>query len=102
MTAKVDKLQSTDFLPYLNQSFRIGGEDMTPIDLELVRVTEVGEPHEPGSRTPFSLLFLGPVSNLYLRQHIYRLEHEALGSLEIFLVPLGPERGRMRYEAIFN
>jgi hypothetical protein len=39
---------------------------------------------------------------LYLQQHIYRLEHEQLGALALFLVPLGPEQGRMRYGAIFN
>jgi hypothetical protein len=33
---------------------------------------------------------------------MYRLEHPELGVLDIFLVPLGPEEGRMRYEAIFG
>jgi hypothetical protein len=39
-------------------------------------------------------------------QAIYPLEHQALGRMEIFLVPIGPDpRGKrkgMQYEAAFN
>ncbi len=98
----LDKLQSQDFLPYLNRTFYICLEGVEPISLELVRVMETGQRLGPESRQPFSLHFLGPVSPQYLLQHIYRLEHEELGELDLFLVPLGPEAGRMRYEAIFS
>jgi hypothetical protein len=70
--------------------------------LELARVTGPGQTSGGEARQAFSLLFLGPLSPQYLVQHTYRLEHEQMGTLEIFLVPLGPENGRMRYEAIFN
>jgi hypothetical protein len=99
----LDKLQAADFLPYVHQSFRVRLDGVEPINLELISVTE----HEPAStqdparRHPFSVMFLGPSSNLYLRQHIYHLEHEGLGELDIFIVPLGPQSGRMRYEAVF-
>ena len=99
----LDKLQSSDFLPNLNTIFRIhldGEADAVP--LELARVTGTGQRFSPEAREAFSLLFLGPVSPHHLVQHIYRLEHEQMGTLEIFLVPLGPENGRMKYEAIFN
>jgi len=98
----LDQLGSTDFAPYLNQIFRLRLEGIEPLELELVQVAPAGQLARPGSREPFSLQFLGPVSSQYLVQHIYRLEHDALGALDIFLVPLGPEDGRMRYEAIFN
>lgn len=102
-----DQLKSSDFTPYLNQVFRVRVEGTEPIDLELVEVTETGRGESAaapgtGSRLPFSIHFLGPVSSRYLIQHTYRLEHEQMGALDIFLVPLGPEAGRMRYEAIFN
>jgi hypothetical protein len=100
----LDRLTSADFTPYLHQTFTIRLEAVEPIALELASVTELGSGGaEPGPRRrPFSLLFLGPVSQQYLLQHIYRLEHEQLGALDLFLVPLGPEGGRMRYEAVFN
>jgi hypothetical protein len=98
----LDQLQSSDFSPYLNQIFSVQLDGIEPIGLELVLVTEGGKAFRPGARQPFSLHFLGPVSSQYLAQHMYRLEHPELGALEIFLVPLGPQEGRMRYEAIFS
>jgi hypothetical protein len=100
----LDQLQSSDFSPYLNQMFSIqlDAEGVAPIELELVQVTEIGKAFRPGARQPFSLHFLGPASSQYLLQHRYRLEHLELGALDIFLVPLGSEEGRMRYEAIFS
>jgi hypothetical protein len=97
------QLQSSDFAPYLNQTFtiRLEAEGVEPIELELASVTETGQRHSVEARQPFSLHFLGPVSSQYLLQNTYRLEHKEMGALELFLVPLGPELGRMRYEAIF-
>jgi hypothetical protein len=98
----LEQLQSSDFLPHLNQTFTIQLEGVEPIELELVAVTERGAGFRSGARQAFSLLFLGPVSSQYLAQHMFRLEHPEMGALDIFLVPLGPQEGRMRYEAIFS
>ena len=49
----------------------------------------------------FTLLFRGALPG-WLPQRIYRLRHPALGELDIFLVPLGPDAGGFRYEAVFN
>ena len=94
--------QSADFFLLLNETFRIRLDGIEPIHLELVSVTEAGPAPKPEARRPFSLHFLGPVSSQYLIQHTYRLEHEHMGALDLFIVPLGPEGGRMRYEAIFT
>ncbi len=98
----LDKLASSDFAPHLNQTFRIQLEGIEPIDLELVSVAEASSASQPKARHPFSLQFLGPVSSQYLLQHTYGLEHKEMGVLELFIVPLGLEEGRMRYEAIFT
>ena len=61
------------------------------------------EPH-PGPRAePFSAYFLGPRSPA-LPQRIYTVDHDQLGTLDLFLVPLGPDpkTGGMLYEAVFN
>lgn len=98
----LDTLQSTDFFPLLNETFRIPLDGLEPVDLELVSVTETGTASRPEARQPFSLHFLGPISSQYLIQHTYRLEHEQMRAFDLFIVPLGPEGGRMRYEAIFT
>jgi hypothetical protein len=97
----LEKLQHSDFIPFLNRTFQVHLEGVESISLELVGVTPVSHAFGPEVRQPFSLHFLGPVSPHYLPQHIYRLEHEEMGALDLFLVPLGPESARMRYEAIF-
>jgi hypothetical protein len=98
----LERLQSSDFSSCLNNVFRVPLADADPIHLELAAVTELGASPIPGGRRPFSLLFVGPVSNRYLLQGTYPLQHDALGRLELFVVPLGPQAGRMRYEVIFN
>lgn len=61
----------------------------------------VDEGTEPAARrAPFSLVFRGPGDRV-LPQRIYRLAHDELGEFEFFLVPIGPDREGMRYEAIF-
>ncbi|MSR13601.1 MAG: hypothetical protein EXR86_03370 [Gammaproteobacteria bacterium] len=52
-------------------------------------------------RQPFLLLFSGPVAPL-LPQRIYHLEHQSLGGIDLFLVPIGPHESGIGYEAVFN
>ena len=52
-------------------------------------------------RAPFSLVFVGP-GRFVLPQQTYQLENDALGELELFLVPIGAEGEGMRYEAVFT
>jgi uncharacterized protein DUF6916 len=33
---------------------------------------------------------------------IHRVEHEELGALDVFLVPIGPDQAGMCYEAVFG
>ena len=54
----------------------------------------------PNGRRPFALLFHGPLTPI-LPQAMYRFEHPAFSPLGIFIVPVGPQGDRMRYEAIF-
>ena len=102
MSKSLDKLERADFVPWLNQKFVIRLAGLEPIDLELIQVSDLGNAPGPEQRQPFSLFFRGPVSNSYLPQSIYRLEHEHFSALELFIVPLGPQQGRMQYQAIFN
>ena len=49
----------------------------------------------------FSLFFRGPLDP-QLSQGTYPLECESLGSLPLFLVPMGRNAEGMTYEAVFN
>jgi hypothetical protein len=88
----LDTLTAADFSPLRGDRFRIGAP---PFEAELVEVSEV--PRAPGGRAPFSLVFQGGATPP-LPQGIQRVEHDGLGALEIFLVPIGPDR----YEAVFT
>jgi hypothetical protein len=91
----LETLSAADFAALRGESFRIEPGDAPPFDAELVEVTEI--PREPGGRAPFSLVFRGGPAPP-LPQRIYRVRHERLGALEIFLVPIAVDR----YEAIFT
>ena len=88
-------LTLADFSPLLGETFRMAGDGDGPLEVELVEVTEL--PREPGGRAPFSLVFRGGPTPP-LPQRIYRVEHAALGTIEIFLVPIAADR----YEAVFT
>jgi hypothetical protein len=100
----LDKLTSQDFSPHLNQKFRLCGDASGPLEAELIEVTDLpGDPADLKGgtrRQPFSIVLVGPAEPV-LQQSIYRIEHEKLGPLDLFLVPIGPNDKGMRYEAVF-
>lgn len=61
----------------------------------------VGKQLEQLREESFSLIFRGPLE-IPLRQRIHRLNHPALGSLELFMVPVGKDEGSRYYEVLFN
>jgi hypothetical protein len=88
-------LTTADFMPLLHERFRIDPGDGPEFEVELIEVAEI--PREPGGRAPFSLVFEGG-PDPPLPQRIYRVEHQALGVIEIFLVPIAGDR----YQAVFT
>jgi hypothetical protein len=98
----LDALDESDFSPHLGSPFRLHRPEGEPLELVLVEVrVHPYLPALPQRRRGFSLSFRcaepRPVP-----QAIYRLEHDRMGSLELFLVPSGPREGGMGYEAVFN
>jgi Domain of unknown function (DUF6916) len=55
----------------------------------------------PGARPPFSLIFLGKDPRV-LPQKLYRLEHDGMGIMTIFLVPIAKDAQGVSYQATFN
>ncbi len=90
------------FAPRLGETFRILAPDSTWTEFVLIEASTLGEgvPAD-GRRAPFSIVFRGPREPV-LPQQTYQVEHAALGSFELFLVPIGPDQAGMRYEAVFG
>ena len=91
----LETLTIDDFAPLRGDRFRIAPDDAPPFEVELLEVTEIAR--APGGRAPFSLEFRGGPTPP-LPQRIHRVEHASLGTLAVFLVPIGPDR----YEAVFT
>lgn len=97
--SELEALTAQRFAPLQGDRFRVVPGDSPDFELELADVVDAV--HEGARRRQFSLLFRGG-PDPPLVQRIYRLEHDQLGALDIFLVPLGPDAVGQRYEAVFT
>jgi hypothetical protein len=93
-----EMMRMDDFAGHLNTRFTMRLGESETRELELIEAKQITLTDE---QEEFSLLFLGP-DNSPLAQGIYSLSHEAMGALEIFLVPIGKDRSGVTYEAYFN
>jgi hypothetical protein len=102
----LSELRAEDFRAVQGSSFRVAAAGAEPFEAQLAEVTEHGGSSEGAFRTPFAVIFHGPLEPVR-PQGIYRIEHGQLGTLELFLVPIGPDGtaagpAGMRYEAVFG
>lgn len=101
----LEDLTLDHFIPLVGQPFTCHTQpEGPPFSLVLASARALGSegwPVDSSRRVPFSLLFNGPLQPI-MPQMIYRLEHAQLGSLEIFMVPVGPNADGMQYEVIFT
>jgi len=95
----LEQLTMDSLSAQLNTQFRLGVETEKIVDLELVGV----DAHDdvPGQTERFSALFRSPPEH-FLPQGTYRMEHERLGGVEIFIVPIRRDGAGIYYEAVFN
>lgn len=97
----------SEFEQHVGDTFCVALDNGTDIDLTLSKFTHLGgKPGSVGGGRPggsFSLVFIIPGQS-YLPQGMYTLDHTELGRLEIFLVPVGPDKKNqnMQHEAVFN
>lgn len=97
MPTPLSDLNSKVFREQLHTQFKVHTGPQ-PVLLELVEVTERDD--SPKIEF-FNLHFLGPVHPL-LAQQTHRLEHERLGTFEIFFTPISADSQGTVYEAIFH
>ena len=97
-----ERLTEANFTKQLNTVFRVKVSALRPVELKLVEVKGYASgANEQSGMERFSLYFNGP-GDLHLPQRTYQLEHEQLGSLDIFLVTVARDQPGFLYEAVFN
>jgi hypothetical protein len=91
-------LSSRDFSKHLHTTFQVRIPGAAPLPLELIEVTVKSESSQ---MEQFFLIFRGPLVP-HFPQSTYAFEHEKLGTLDLFTVPLGPDSKGMTYQVVFN
>jgi hypothetical protein len=93
-----EQLKIDDFSKHLNTKFQIYRTDDEIFEAELVGVYEL---RNDDVLQTFAVEFL--LSNEFgVEQKIYKIEHPELGTMELFIVPVGKNESGIRFEAIFN
>lgn len=92
-----ENISRDDFAAQLNTKFRVFREPLW-VECEL---TEVTKAKINPNQEQFGLIFLMP-EDFPIEQGSFSFEHEKLGSMEIFAVPIAKESGGVVFEAIFN
>ncbi|HEX2296263.1 MAG TPA: hypothetical protein VHN37_13270 [Actinomycetota bacterium] len=96
-----DPYELSSYEPLVGDVFRLEFADHPPVDLTLVDAAPGPWQRPEGGKTAFRLEFSGPAQPL-LEQRTYRMEHAALGPVDLFIVPLAQDGERSTYEAVVN
>jgi hypothetical protein len=91
-------MKRDDFARHLNTRFlvRLEGEPTRELELIEAKQTILNEWQDE-----FSLLFRSADANAF-DQGTYRVTHEGLGELDIFLVPIKRDKDGIIYQAVYN
>ncbi|HZN15160.1 MAG TPA: hypothetical protein VFB78_12880 [Acidimicrobiales bacterium] len=96
----LESLTVEDFRPRVGDTYRLVPAVGDAVEAVLVSVEERGEA-PPDHRAPFTLDFRAPATTT-LEQGTYQVEHPDAGTLELFLVPIGPDAEGTLYQAVFG
>jgi len=88
------------FSQYLGEVFLLELADATSTRLELIEVKDLSRTQSAKNQS-FSLVFQG-AGDVFLSQKTYALNHEKIGTFDLFLVPIGQDAMGFCYEAVFN
>jgi hypothetical protein len=86
------------FAKLVGETFRavVGEQDV--VELELTEAEKVSGERPDNAH---SIVFKGPLDE-FLEQRTYDVEHDALGCLSIFLVPIAQKKDGFLYQAVFT
>lgn len=88
-----------DFTAALNTNFEARADAEKVFEMTLIEVKNV---ISNKIQECFSLLFRTTAGDAPLFQQSFRLRHEQLGEMELFLVPIKKNENGLFYEAVFN
>ena len=91
-------LTKSMFQENMNTRFQLTAPGLEQYALDLV---ELADGYANARQEQFSLMFRGSGERI-LPQQIYSMKHEAIGDLDLFLVPVGRDERGVTYEAVFN
>ena len=101
----IDGLTAEVFARHLGSSFVIRGDSTPTTRIRLKGVTSYSakksEKRPETLRSPFSVVWRGANSD-NLPQGTYRVDHDQLGSFELFLVPVSAKNDPLIMEAVFG
>lgn len=105
---RLNQLTQGDFADHLNTVFQApietdGGDATAAIPFKLTEVNALPNSNEPrpDKRGPFSLILHAPIEG-QPAQGIYTLNHDKMGTLSLFLVPVGSDSDGVLFEAVFT
>ncbi|MGQ0763005.1 MAG: DUF6916 family protein [Acidobacteriota bacterium] len=94
-------LTEQEFSKHVDTQFKIAlAEGELGLTLVEVKAYMPGENEQDGMER-FSVFFDGP-GDIVLPQKTYQLEHDKMGTIDLFLVPIRGDQNGFRYEAVFN
>ena len=94
-------LHFEDFGDKVGQTFTIAEDGFPATALTLTEAELLHTRVAPNTRPPFSLIFVAKDEHV-LPQRLYRIEQAVLGTMMLFLVPVGKDGGGVQYQALFN
>jgi hypothetical protein len=94
-------LRFEDFEDKISQTFTINEDGFPATALTLTEAELLPPRVTPGGRPPFSLIFVAKDDRV-LPQRLYRIEQAGLGTIALFLVPVGRDAAGVQYQALFN
>ena len=92
------RLEHEEFAKHLNSKFRIRIDEAQTVESELIEVSEL---LLSPKQERFSLVFRTS-NDFFLGQGERPLEHDVMGEISLFLVPVGRDEDGTCYEAVFN
>jgi hypothetical protein len=99
------QMSKETFSPYVNTTFIIDPGHTFPLEVTLMEVKDLRSASDRQRNLPgkdcFSLTFRATQESS-LKQGTYRVRHGALGTFDLFIVPVGDKQERQYFEAIFN
>jgi hypothetical protein len=97
----LDAVTLETFTPHVGQAFDVLQPEGRRVTLTLTEATPAPTDSDPRRRrAAFSLIFR-PTEPLSMPQGMYRLERDGLGAIDMFLVPILPDRDGARIQAVF-